>query len=62
MIPNVDLINDNVFIMSILKILSKNRIVTLIKDCHSVVKLGKMACNNPNVDIVNGQILSIHSK
>ena len=44
------------------KDIEQKRIVTLIKDCHSVAKLRKMTCNNPNVDIVNGQILSIHSK
>ena len=53
----------------ILKILWKKQTPTSIKGRYSVANLRKMACNNPNVDLVNdnvytefGQILSIHSQ
>ena len=49
----------------ILKILSKNQILTSI----NVANLRKMSCNNPNADLVNenvyakfGQILSFYSQ
>ena len=53
----------------ILKILSGNEILTLIKGHNSVKILQKMTGNNPKLDLVNvdvhtkfGQILSIHSQ
>ena len=53
----------------VLKILSGNEILTLIKGCNSVKILQKMTGNNPKPDLVNvdvhtkfGQILSIRSQ
>ena len=52
-----------------LKILSGNEILMSIKGCNSVKILGKMAGNNPKLDLVNddvhtkfGRILSICSR
>ena len=57
------------FCPPILKILSKNHILTSIKGCNSDANLRKMMYINPNVDLVNineytkfGQILSIGSE
>ena len=53
----------------ILKILSRNQILTSIKGRNSVANMQKMMHNNPNIDLVNdnvsrkfGLILSIHSQ
>ena len=53
----------------VLKILSRNEILTSIKGCNSVKILRKMMGNNPKLDLVNvdvytkyGQILSICSQ
>ena len=53
----------------VLKILSGNEILTLIKGCNSVKILRKMTGNNPKLDLVNvdvhtkfGHILSIGSQ
>ena len=53
----------------ILKILSKNQILTSIKGGNAVANLRNMARNNPNLDLVNvnvcakfGEILSIQTK
>ena len=53
----------------VLKILSGNEILTLIKGHNSVKILRKMTGNNPKLDLVNvdvhvkfGQILSSHSQ
>ena len=57
------------FCQFILKILSKNQILTSIKGCNSVANLRKTKINNINVDLVNdnvftkfGLILSIRSQ
>ena len=57
------------FYQSVLKILSGNEILTLIKGRYSVKILRKMTCNNPKLDLVSvnvhtkfGQILSIRSQ
>ena len=57
------------FCQFLLKILSKNQILTLIKGCNSVANLRKTKIYNTNVDLVNdnvftkfGLILSIHSQ
>ena len=53
----------------VLKILSRNEILTLIKGRNSVKIVQKMTGNNPKLDLVNldvhikfGQILSSHSQ
>ena len=53
----------------VLKLLSGNKILTLIKGHNSIIHLRKLLCNNPNLDLVNinvypkfGQIPSICSK
>ena len=47
------------------KILRQNQILTSIKGCNSIAKLGKMACNNPNIDLINDNVYtkfnSVHS-
>ena len=57
------------FCQFVLKILSKNRILTSIKGSSSVANLQKTKIYNTNIDLVNdnvftkfGLILSIHSK
>ena len=40
----------------LLKILSKNKILTLIKGRNSVANLQKMMFYNPNVDLVNDNV------
>ena len=57
------------FCQLVLKILSGNEILTLIKGCNSVKILRKITGNNPKLDLVNvdvhtkfGQILSIRSQ
>ena len=57
------------FCQFVLKILSRNEILTSIKGHNSVKILRKMKGNNPNLDLVNddvhtkfGQILSIRSQ
>ena len=57
------------FCPAILKILSGNEILTLIKGCNSVKILQKMMGNNPKLSLVNvdvyskfGPILSIRSR
>ena len=57
------------FCQFVLKILSKNQILTSIKGCNSVANLRKTKINNINVDLVNdnvftkfGLILSIRSQ
>ena len=57
------------FCRFVLKILSRNEILTSIKGCNSVKILGKMTGNNPKLDLVNddvhtkfGRILSIRSQ
>ena len=60
--PNLDLFNHNVhtnlvkFCPFILKILSKNQILTLIKGHNSVANSQKMMHYNPNVDLINGSV------
>ena len=53
----------------VLKILSRNKILTSIKGYNSVINLWKLTCNNPNLDVVDinayakiGQIPSIRSQ
>ena len=73
--PNVDIVNAYVYTkfvklcLFILKIWSKNQILTSIKGRNSVANLQKMRLYNPNIDPVNditytkfGLNLSIHSK
>ena len=73
--PNLDLVNDNVYtkfghILSfVLKILSKNQILTSIKGRYSVANMRKTIIYNTNIDLVNddvytkfGLILSIRSQ
>ena len=53
------------FCQFVLKILSRNKILTSIKGCNSVKILRKMMSNDPKLDLVHtklGQILSIHSQ
>ena len=57
------------FCQFVLKILSKNRILTSIKGSNSVASLQKTKINNTNIDLVNdnvftkfGLILSIRSQ
>ena len=57
------------FCQFVLKILSKNQILTSIKGCNSVANLLKTIINNTNIDLVNddvytklGLILSIRSQ
>ena len=57
------------FCQFVLKLLSGNEILKLIKGCNSVKILRKMMGNNPKLDLVNvdvhtkfGQILSIRSQ
>ena len=58
------------FCQFVLKILSKNQILTSIKGCNSVAKLRKTKIYNTNVDLINdinvftkfGLILSICSQ
>ena len=60
--PNVDLINDNgytnlvKFCPFILKIWSKNQILTSIKSRNSVANLRKTTIYNTNVDLVNDDV------
>ena len=58
--PNIDLINDNVHTkfgkklsVLILKILSGNQILTLIKGHNSVANEQKSVLYNPNLDVIN---------
>ena len=61
---NIDLANNNVytvptlvkFCLFILKIWSKNQILTPIKGRNSFENLQKMTLHNPNVDLVNGNV------
>ena len=74
MMVNLDIFNINVYtklyqILSILKILSGNEILTSIKGCNTFTNLRKIIVYNPNLDCVNinvctkfGQILSICSQ
>ena len=64
--PKLDLVNMNAYIklsaiMSIfvLKILSGNEILALIKGHNSGINLSKMTCNNPKLDHVN---INAHTK
>ena len=57
------------FCQFVLKILSRNAILTLIKGHNSIKILGKMTGNNPKLDLVNvdvhtkfGRILSMRSQ
>ena len=57
------------FCQFVLKILSGNEILTLIKGHNSIKILGKMMGNNPKLDLVNvdvhtkfGRILSMRSQ
>ena len=57
------------FCQFVLKILSKNQILTSIKSRNSVVKLRKTKIYNTNIDLVNDNVytkfglnLSIHSQ
>ena len=57
------------FCQFVLKILSGNAILTLIKGHNSIKILGKMTGNNPKLDLVNvdvhtkfGRILSMRSQ
>ena len=59
--PNLDLVNDNVYtkfghILSILKILSKNQILTSIKGCNSVANLRKTMIYHTIIDLVNDNV------
>ena len=70
--PNLDLVNDTVYTkfgQFVLKILSKNQILTSIKGRNSVANLRKTIIYNTNIDLVNddvytkfGLILSIRSQ
>ena len=73
--PTLDLVNDNViknlvtFCQFVLKILSKNQILTSIKGRNSVANFRKTIIYNTNIDLVNddvytkfGLILSIRSQ
>ena len=74
--PNLDLVNDKMCIQNlvtfcqfVLKILSKNQILTSIKGRNSVANLRKTIIYNTNIDLVNddvytkfGLILSIRSQ
>ena len=40
----------------VLKIWSKNQILTPIKECNSVANLQKMTHYNPNLDLVNDNV------
>ena len=70
--PIVDLVNDDViqnlvkFCPFILKLWSKNKILTSLKGCNSIANLRKTTIYNFNIDLVNvkeytkfGLILSI---
>ena len=72
---NLDLVNFNAhtnfvkFYQFVLKISSRNKIMTLIKSHNSVTNLQKMMCNDPDLHLVNiyaytkfGKILSICSQ
>ena len=54
--PNLDLVNDNVFCQFVLKILSKNQILTSIKGRNSVANLQKTIIYNTNIDLVNDDV------
>ena len=58
--PNLDLVNDNVctitFCQFVLKILSKNQILTSIKGRNSVANLRKTIIYNTNIDLVNDDV------
>ena len=61
--PNLDLVNDNVytkfghFCQLVLKILSKNQILTSIKGRNSVANLRKTKIiYNTNIDLVNDDV------
>ena len=65
----LDLVNIDAHTKFVLKILSGNKILTLIMGHNSVKILRKMTGNNPKLDLVNddghtkfGQILSIRSQ
>ena len=61
---NVDLVNDDVytnlvlFCQLVLKILSKNQILTSIKGRNSVANLRKTKIYNTNVDLVNDNVFT----
>ena len=61
---NVDLVNDNVFTkfglicQYVLKILSKNQILTSNKGRNSIANLRKTMIYNINVDLVNDNVYS----
>ena len=72
---DIDLVNDDVytnlvlFCQFVLKILSKNQILTSIKDSNSVANLRKTKINKTNIGLVDdnvftkfGLILSIRSQ
>ena len=46
------------FCQFILKVLSKNRILTIIKDSNSVANLRKTKIYNTNIDLVNDNVNS----
>ena len=63
--PNIDLVNENVYIyieglvsicLFVLKIWSKNQILTPTKGHNSVTNLQKMMHYNHNVDLVNNNV------
>ena len=62
--PNLGLINVNSYQIQnlikfcplVLKILSGNEILTLIKGRNSVANLRKMTLYNPNLDLINGNV------
>ena len=47
------------FCRIVLKIFSKNQILTSIKGCNSVVNLRKTKIYNTNIDLVNGNVYTI---
>ena len=59
---NLDLVNDNVYtkfghiLQFVLKILSKNNILTSIKGRNSVANLRKTTIYNTNIDLVNDYV------
>ena len=61
---DVDLVNDDVypnlvlFCQFVLKILSKNRILTSIKGSNSVANLQKTKIYNTNIDLVNDNVFT----
>ena len=54
--PNLDLVNLVTFCQFVLKILSKNQILTSITGRNSVANLRKTIIYNTNIDLVNDDV------